>query len=183
MEFKTESSLKGTLILADPRLVEPTFRHSVLLLTEHTLESGAHGYILNRPLGKCVGDLLPDSGFSDLSEISVFIGGPVSTEHLTFSSMGWSELDQELQYSTHLSAKEALNHQEEGFSIRAFVGYSGWAGGQLESELEENAWIPHEAEKAVIETNELDTLWKRMLRELSPWHRLYADEPDDLSLN
>ncbi len=177
------NSLKGSLILADPRLKEPTFRHSVLLLTEHSLEKGAHGYILNRPLGKSVSELLSDPDFFDLQDVPVFVGGPVSTEHLTFGSLGWSEMDNSLQYSTHLSAKEALGHRAEGYAIRAFVGYSGWTGGQLESELEEDAWITQPPSRTVLELDELDTLWKRMLREVSPWHRLQADEPDDLRLN
>lgn len=176
-------TLKGNLILADPSLREPTFKHSVLLLTEHSLEQGAHGYILNRPLGKKVGELLNDEPFKALFEIPVYIGGPVSTEHLTFSSLGWSEAEQELQFSTHLSAKQAIRNQEEGFSIRAFVGYSGWSEGQLESELQQHAWITHKAEKRVLETEEIDTLWNRLLKELSPWHALLANEPDEPGLN
>ncbi|MDB4617497.1 YqgE/AlgH family protein [Verrucomicrobiales bacterium] len=176
-------SLKGSLILADPRLKEPTFRHSVLLLTEHSEEMGAHGYILNRPLGKSVGELLPDSEFEGLGGIPVFVGGPVSTEHLTFLSFGWSEMDNWLQYSTHLSAKEAQGHQAEGFSVRAFVGYAGWTSGQLESEVEEDTWISWKPDQSIIQLDDLDTLWRRMLREVSPWHRLQADEPDDLRLN
>lgn len=177
------SSLKGHLILADPALIESTFRHSVLLLTEHSAELGAHGYILNRPLGKSVGDLLFDSDFENLVDLPVFIGGPVSTEHLTFGSLGWSETNDSLQFATHLSAPQAAAHRSEGFSVRAFVGYSGWSEGQLESELEQNTWIIRHPEKRVIETEDLGTLWNRMLRDLSPWHALVADEPEDFSLN
>ncbi|MCB1077763.1 MAG: YqgE/AlgH family protein [Verrucomicrobiae bacterium] len=176
-------SLKGCVILADPSLREPTFRHSVLLLTEHSADQGALGYILNRPLGKTVGDLLFDPQFEELTDIPVFIGGPVSTEHLTFSSLGWSESEDRLQFSTHLSAPQALRNLREGFSVRAFVGYSGWAEGQLESEMERNTWITRDPEKRLLDTESLDTLWNRLLRELSPWHALIADEPDDLSLN
>ncbi len=175
--------LKGSLILADPSLREPTFRHTVLLLTEHSQEDGAHGYILNRPLGKTVGDLLAAEEFEDLAHVPVFIGGPVSAEHLTFSSLGWSDVENSLQYTTHLSAKQALCHQAEGFSIRAFVGYSGWSEGQLENEMRQRAWITHKPEKRVLETENLDTLWNRLLRGLSPWYALLADEPDDVSLN
>ncbi|MCB1230721.1 MAG: YqgE/AlgH family protein [Verrucomicrobiae bacterium] len=178
----SQSSLKGRLILADPSLIEPTFRHSVLLLTEHSTD-GALGYILNRPLGKSVGDLLCDSDFENLADIPVYIGGPVSTEHLTFGSLGWSESDNSLQFSTHLSAPQAVAYRSEGFSVRAFVGYSGWGEGQLESELEQNTWIIRQPEKRVLETEELETLWNRLLRELSPWHALVADEPEDISLN
>lgn len=180
---KNTASLKGSIILADPSLREPTFRHSVLLLTEHSEEEGAHGYILNRPLGKSVGDLLPAEEFESLADVPVFIGGPVSTEHLTFGSLAWSEEMKTLQFTSHLSAKQALNHQIEGFSIRAFVGHAGWGEGQLESELQQRTWITHGPEKRVLDVNEIDTLWNRLLKEISPWHALLADEPDDLSLN
>ncbi|MCB1061865.1 MAG: YqgE/AlgH family protein [Verrucomicrobiae bacterium] len=182
-EESTEPSLKGHLILADPALREPTFRHSVLLLTEHSHDQGALGYILNRPLGKKVGDLLFEPDFRELADIPVYIGGPVSTEHLTFGSLGWSEADDALQFSTHLSAPQALSYLAEGFSIRAFVGYSGWSEGQLESELEQQTWITQLPEKRVLDTANIDTLWNRLLRELSPWHAIVADEPDDVSLN
>lgn len=185
-------SLKGSLILADPSLREPTFFQSVLLLTEHSAESGALGYILNRPLGKKVGDLLGRGVLSEdqrsyLEEVPVFLGGPVSTEHLTFSALGWAEsLDGEeesLQYSTHLSAGEAARYKIEGFHIRAYVGYSGWEEGQLEREMKEKSWITHQPDRDIMEDEKLDDLWKSLLRELSPYYKLIADEPEDLGLN
>ena len=144
-----EKSLKGSLMLADPSLIEPTFRQSVLLLTEHS-EQGAYGYILNRPIGKTVGDLLTEASFEELKDIPVFMGGPVSMEHLTFSAIAWSDYGDSLQFVTHLSAQEALMHQMEGFSIRAFVGFSEWDEGQLEDELEEETWITCKAEKRIV---------------------------------
>ncbi|MDF1752857.1 MAG: YqgE/AlgH family protein [Verrucomicrobiales bacterium] len=176
-------SLRGKLILADPRLTEPMFHQSVLLLTEHSEEYGALGYILNRPIGKTVGELLPNPEFSDLENIPVFMGGPVSTEHLTFSAIAWSEYGDSLQFVTHLSASEALMHQMEGFSVRAFVGYSGWSEGQLEDELKQDAWITRNAEKRIVELTGSESLWKEMLRDMGPWHRIIADEPEDLGLN
>lgn len=181
-------SLKGSLILADPSLREPTFFRSVLLLTEHSRDQGAFGYILNRPVGKYVGDLLskdilPGEVRRQLADTPVFMGGPVSTEHLTFSALGWSEVEGKLQYATHLSAQEAVMHRMEGFSIRAFVGYSGWSEGQLEDEFEHKAWLVHEPARTVIEPDNSDHLWRDLLREMSPWHRLIADEPDNLWMN
>jgi putative transcriptional regulator len=183
-----EQSYKGSLILADPSLREATFFRSVLLLTEHSRATGAFGYILNRPIGKKVGDLLgkdvlPGEIRRTIGDTPVFMGGPVSTEHLTFSALGWSEEDSRLQYATHLSAQEAVMHRMEGFQIRAFVGYSGWSEGQLEDEFAQKAWIVHSPDKTIIDPCNTDHLWKDLLRELSPWHKLVADEPDDLWLN
>ncbi|MEO0415344.1 MAG: YqgE/AlgH family protein [Verrucomicrobiota bacterium] len=176
-------SLKGQLLLADPKLREPTFCQSVLLLTEHSDEHGALGFILNRPFGKSVGEFLPDLEFEELKDAPVFMGGPVSTEHLTFAALGWSEMESKLQFATHLSGNEAMMYQMEGFEIRAYVGYSGWSEGQLESELEQKTWIIHEAEKIVIDAKRAEQLWRDILREISPWYRIVADEPDDTSMN
>jgi putative transcriptional regulator len=183
-----ENSLKGSLILADPSLREPAFFQSVLLVTEHSSTEGAFGYILNRPIGRCVGELLsgnvlPHDQRERLANVPVFMGGPVSTEHLTFSALGWSDDEGKLQYSTHLSAAEAVMYEMEGFHIRAFVGYSGWSEGQLEGELLQKSWIPHQPEKSIIELSNVDHLWKTLLRDLSPWHKLIADEPENLGLN
>ena len=176
-------NLRGCLILADPGLKEPTFRQTVILVTEFDTAQGAQGYILNRPLGKTVGDLLYDPEFEGLSDIPVFMGGPVSTEHLTFGSLGWCAEEDRLLFSTHLSAPQALRNKREGFSVRAFVGYSGWSEGQLESELERHTWIVREFEKPALETAGIEKLWNRLLRPLSPWHAIVADEPDDVSMN
>ena len=187
-EDPANDSLKGSLILADPSLKEPTFFQSVLLLTEHSGENGALGYILNRPIGRNVGDLLseeilPPEQRSRLIDVPVFMGGPVSTEHLTFAALGWSEEDEALQFSTHLSAAEAVMYEMEGFHIRAFVGYSGWSGGQLQDEMERNSWISHQPEREIIDLSNVEELWKLILREMSPYYRFIADEPENPGLN
>ncbi|MEX2581487.1 MAG: YqgE/AlgH family protein [Verrucomicrobiales bacterium] len=174
--------------MAAPSLREPTFFQSVLLLTEHSSHGGALGYILNRSLGRKVGELLGEDILAAeqrrrLEDVPVFLGGPVNTDHLTFSALGWSEADGELQYNTHLSAGEAARHEMEGYHIRAFVGYSGWSEGQLEDEMREKSWIPHQPEPEIMDVSKLGDLWKSLLRDLSPWHKLIADEPDDLGLN
>ena len=49
--------------------------------------------------------------------------------------------------------------------------------------MEQEAWITREAERRIVETSRLESLWKEMLRDLGPWHQIIADEPDDLGLN
>src|SRR5215472_3488190 len=41
-------SLRGHLLVASPGLLDPNFRRTVVLVTEHT-EEGAAGLVLNRP--------------------------------------------------------------------------------------------------------------------------------------
>lgn len=177
-------SLEGKLLLASPSLVEPTFYRTVILLCNHSKDAGAMGLILNRPLGKTVEDVLPDQEFERIWEVPVFTGGPVGAGHLTFAALGWNVETRKLFFETHLSAAGAIRQFQEGFCVRAFVGYSGWSAGQLESELRQNAWEVKAPGPEIVQSKDLGgRLWTKLIRDISPLHRLEADVPDDLSLN
>ena len=72
--------LKGSLILADPSLKDPGFERSVLLLTNHQQDDGAAGFILNKPMGKKVSDLIQIDEMRELGDLPVFLGG-MSHDH------------------------------------------------------------------------------------------------------
>jgi len=176
-------NLRGALILADPSLRDPNFARTVLLLTDHEADQGAHGYVLNRPMGKRVGELLKDPVFEGLGEVSIFHGGPVSPERLTFAVLAWDEAAGRLTFTTHLSVEDAQNARREGREVRAFVGYSGWAEGQLESELRQRAWITRKPAREVVAMTQPEKLWEDLLRSMGPQFGLLAKMPDDPSLN
>ena len=52
-------SLRGSLLVAAPTLLDPNFRRTVVLLAEHS-DEGAMGLVLNRPTDTPVTDALPD---------------------------------------------------------------------------------------------------------------------------
>ncbi|MEM0896465.1 MAG: YqgE/AlgH family protein [Verrucomicrobiota bacterium] len=175
--------LEGTLILADPSLIEPTFARTVLLLTNHAPDDGAAGFVLNRPLGKKVGDLVTGEDLDQLGNLPVYVGGPVSTEQLTFAAFAWNRKNSELDFSTHLSSDQAAHRLEEGFQVRAFVGYSGWSEGQLEDELKRQAWITKKPVEQLLGGPDGKELWVEMLKDMGPYYRLLSDTPEDPSLN
>lgn len=174
--------LKGTLILAAPSLRESDFARSVLLLSDHNAKDGAHGYILNRPLEKPLSELLPSPDFSEIHEVPVYVGGPVSPDQLTFASFDWSPTNK-LSYHTHLSADEAIAHHSRGLQLRAFVGYAGWSGGQLESELQQHAWITSKPVRRATDLPDAGAMWSDILESMGPYYSLLARTPDDPSLN
>lgn len=177
------TSLQGKLLLADPSLRDGTFDHSVILLTHHTAEEGAHGLILNHPTGKVVGDLLPAAEFGALRKVAVHNGGPVLPDQLTFSSFWWTP-KRGLHWALRISKEEALEHSKRpGRIIRAFIGYSGWSAGQLEGELNRNAWHTIEARSGLLGNPHDDSLWSHLLASLSPFHRILTAAPRDPFLN
>ena len=176
-------SLSGKLILADPSLRDPGFARSVLLLTNHEHDDGAMGFILNKPMGKKVSDLVDIEAMRELGELPVFLGGPVSPDQLTFASLNWRAQGEAIDFDTHLSSEEALHRLREGFHVRAFVGYSGWSEGQLESELQQRAWITRKPVPSVVSIDADEKLWGELLSGMGPYYRLLASTPDKPELN
>src|SRR5713101_4197379 len=70
------NSLKGQLLLASPALVDPNFRRTVVLVTEHN-EEGAAGLVLNRLSETAVAEAVPDILPLVAEEERVYVGGPV----------------------------------------------------------------------------------------------------------
>ena len=66
---------------------------------------------------------------------------------------------------------------------RVFAGYAGWGGGQLESELEEEAWIVEPPRREEIFTEDAEGLWAAVLRRKGRRYALLSTMPLDPSLN
>lgn len=174
--------LQGQILIADPSLRDGVFNKSVVLLAEHTHEDGAYGLILNQPSEQTVGDLLAAEEFDPLKNIRVHLGGPVGREHLTFAAI-WTE-NRRLKFATRISAKDAITRtQQPGTLVRAFAGYSGWTPGQLENELRRNSWITTIPQEHILASEHEKNLWADLLREISPYHKILAEAPDDLFMN
>ena len=171
-------SLQGSLILADPSLRESGFARSVLLLTSHKHDDGATGFILNKPMGKKVSELIEIDSMRELGDLPVFLGGPVNPDQLTFASLKWEAQEEQLGFDTHLSSDEALHRLREGFHVRAFVGYSGWSEGQLESELQQRAWSTRKPVPGVPSIDVNECLWGELLSSMGPYYRLLAGMPE-----
>lgn len=179
----SQIQLQGKLLLADPSLRDGIFNKSVILLAEHRSDQGAFGLILNHPTGKTVGDLVDNDMVAPLRQLAVHEGGPVERDQLTFSSFWWSR-KLGLRWKMRISAEDAVAQSHRpGRIVRAFIGYSGWTAGQLESELRRNSWIPTRPPEDLLGRPHDWDLWTGLLRQMSPLHRILAEAPDDPSLN
>ena len=81
--------MSGSILLSHPTLVDPNFFKSILFISAHSDDQGTLGVILNRPLGKTLGEL--DISFQNKSfaQVPVFEGGPVETEKLIVAAWEW----------------------------------------------------------------------------------------------
>src|SRR6185369_14655942 len=81
----TKETMAGSLLLAHPALRDPNFRRCVVLMSAHSAE-GAMGVVLNRPLGKRLGQLSGDFALGGLAGVELFNGGPVQNEQLVLAA-------------------------------------------------------------------------------------------------
>ena len=81
----TKETLTGSLLLAHPAMSDPNFRRSVILMSAHSAE-GAMGVVLNRPMGKRLGELNGEFALGPLAGVALFQGGPVQTEQLLLAA-------------------------------------------------------------------------------------------------
>jgi putative transcriptional regulator len=165
-------------------LLDPNFRRTVVYIAVHDPADGAFGIVLNRPCDKPLAELLPDESLGGLEDVPVFFGGPVGRDQLTFAVLRWLPDEERVECRTHVSLDEARLVAADDFtSLRAFVGYAGWSGGQLEKELAEKAWLVQKPDRDVVGPAKCLRLWQTIMREQGPWFRLVADAPDDPSMN
>jgi len=180
--------LQGQLLLDSGQLGGSFFQRTVVLVCQHNAE-GAFGLVLNRALGKTVGEMIIADLPATLKESPLFLGGPVQPGALSFLhtdsfipdadvlpnlALGHS-LDDLLEIGEVISATK---------KVRLFAGYAGWSPGQLESELKSQAWLTFPASIELVFETPTDQLWPSILRKKGGWkNRLLAQMPEDPSLN
>jgi putative transcriptional regulator len=175
-------NLSGNLLVAHPALRDPNFRRSILFLSAHGAEIGALGVIINRPTTHCLADLATSELAEGLERVPVFHGGPVGTQDVSLLCFRW--MKESMVVQANLGIEEAAEVMRAGTGeIRAYRGYAGWSPGQLETELQQQAWIVLPAQQRVFAEVNDGQLWYRTVSSLGPAFHLLAQAPDDPSLN
>ena len=181
----TTATLAGSLLIAHPGLLDPNFHRSVIILPDHSAKDGSFGLILNRPTGRAVGDLLGNKPLGQLARVPVFNGGPVGADQLILAAFRWHPQTSVLECRHHIPLNEAEDlAAKQHHTVRAFAGWAGWSGGQLEGELAQRSWLVRKADQEdVLEIERTPTVWRQMTGTFGPWFRMVSEAPDDPSLN
>ncbi|MFH1603121.1 MAG: YqgE/AlgH family protein [Pseudomonadota bacterium] len=146
-------------LIAMPSMVDPYFAKSLTYICEHN-DQGALGVVVNRPLDLSLQALFERINLAfaanHLRDIPVYFGGPVQTDrgfvlhqpvgewHSTLKVRG------SLGLTTSKDILEAVATGAGPTKLLVTLGYSGWAAGQLEHELAQNAWLTVEAGEQII---------------------------------
>ncbi|MCE3000210.1 MAG: YqgE/AlgH family protein [Betaproteobacteria bacterium] len=136
-------------LIAMPAMADPHFSRTLTLVCEHN-DNGALGIVVNRPTDFNLHSLLEQVKITpggDFKSVPVHFGGPVQVDRGFVlhrprgqwqSTLGVSE---EIGLTTSKDILEAVARGEGPEQILVTLGYAGWAPGQLEQELAQNAWL------------------------------------------
>jgi putative transcriptional regulator len=177
----TKQSLAGSLLLAHPAMRDPNFRRAVVLMSSHNAE-GAMGVVLNRPLDKRLGEINGEFALSPLAGVALYSGGPVQPEQLLL--VAWEE--QADGFRLHFGVEPDKAGQllsGGGVEVRAFQGYAGWGGGQVETELKCGTWVIAEPSPDLLSLAPDPGLWRTLLTRMGGEWALLANEPEDPGMN
>ncbi len=193
------ASLKGYFLISESQMVDPNFFQTVVLILEHNME-GAFGLVVNRQSQLHLADII--SGFDNErgKETPIFVGGPVQQEFLFVVHSPLSDrkpTENAIEPVPSVFFEPAFRNVETFFDdtywnslplemrphIHLYLGYSGWAPGQLEREMDQGSWITVPATPRIVFHEDPETGWREALREKGGIYRVFAESNQQPGLN
>lgn len=178
----------GKLLLAEPFMLDPHFKRSVILLCDHSRDEGSVGFILNKVVSTKIQNVIED--FPSFNT-PVYYGGPVGNDSIFYIHNVGNLLEESMEVIPGLYW--GGNYDKLKFlissglisenNIRFFLGYSGWSSGQLEEELEKGSWVVADMHPNYAFKSKPKYLWKQVMKNKGDGFTVIAQMPDSFILN
>jgi len=160
----------GHLLVARRDLPDPNFRDSVVFLMDYS-RTGAMGLIINHASRLTLAKLLPELATVRERNDPIYRGGPVSPEGVIALVRAESKpgdamhVLKDVYKVTSRSALEKLLGAGKGHDkLRLFIGYSGWAPGQLDMEVAAGVWHLFRADPDSVFSPTPESLYQHLIR-------------------
>ncbi len=173
----TLQSLANQFLIAMPSMNDQNFYRTVTLLCQHD-ENGSLGVIINRRINDLsFTDILEHLGIAPDSMQEgwanpVYSGGPVHPELgmvLHEDAGTWEStigIGEKLGLTTSMDIVQAIAAGHGPEKSLFVLGYAGWGSGQLEYEIQQNAWLCAPADPDIIFETPVDERWESAARQL-----------------
>ncbi len=169
-ETKNPDYLTGSLLMAMPQMRDPRFARSVIYMCVHN-EDGAMGLVVNR-LAESVTfpellEQLKIGSASNTDDIRVHFGGPVESgrgfvlHSAEYKQGGTVVVNDEIALTATIDILKAIAKGAGPRRRLLALGYAGWGPGQLDGEIQQNAWLHVPADEALIFDLDLASKWER----------------------
>ncbi len=156
----------GKLLVATDEVRGLHFAETVVLLL-HYDETGTLGLVVNRPIDAAPIEALPE--LEDLATYrdTLYWGGPVRLSTLRALLRTDTPPDDAVQIfdAVHLVNinETLLEAASNAANLRFFMGYAGWAPGQLERELAFESWHIVPATEELVFSEDPSDIWRKLV--------------------
>ena len=174
-EENNDGYLEGQLLIAMPAMADQRFSRSVIYMCAHSSD-GAMGLVVNKLMGsltfpELLKQLGVETGESN-ADIRVHFGGPVEPgrgfvlHSRDYLQEGTLEIAGDIALTATIDIlKEIAGGGGPQHNLLA-LGYAGWGPGQLETEIQDNAWLSVEPSKEILFDTDLGSKWERAMQKL-----------------
>lgn len=178
---RASDSLEGQLLIAMPTMTDKWFARSVVYMCAHS-PKGAMGLIVNqRAKNISFRDLLSHlkiakptaKAMQDMNRRDVLVGGPVETArgfvlHSSDYADGTTTLviDSGICLTATVDIVKAMAKGSGPQRSLLALGYASWGAGQLETELQSNAWLHCPADLDLIFDQDLSSKYVRAMAKI-----------------
>ncbi len=161
---------KGMFLVASKDLDGSDFHRTVVLLTGYST-LGASGLAINRPSKISIHEAFPKLPRFNGDAAMMNLGGPVHTNAVFVLIQTQQPATEMLHVFKDIFMASSLNalkrapaRKQQSIQARAYAGYSGWAPGQLEAEIEQGRWLVIEADPQIIFTEDREKIWPQLMK-------------------
>jgi putative transcriptional regulator len=158
----------GKLLVSARRLPDSNFSRTVILLADVN-DQGAFGLVVNRRSDLTLARVFPNLKVTAGSGERAFLGGPVETTRALVLVRGVDAPPKARPVGggvflvTGDGVEPLVTSGAPSTRLRVYLGYAGWAPGQLQAETEEGAWHVLEGGTDVVFDPDPAGMWQRQI--------------------
>jgi putative transcriptional regulator len=160
----------GSILIAREKLGDPNFAESVILVVRYGDDEGTIGLVLNRQSDVPLSRVFPD--IKHATTDPVYFGGPVDpgVGQALLRLAAKTDRATQIAGDVYTTAdkkliEKSVNSRTSAGRFRLYLGYAGWAPGQLEAEIRLGAWSIVRGQPKIVFDDDPDSLWERLIRE------------------
>ena len=163
------ASLVDKCLIATPAIKDPIFASSIVYMCEHS-ENGSMGLVVNHETSQVLEDIFTQLDIECEDDViknqPVFIGGPVQLEQgfvLHSSTGNWQnsvEVSSGVNLTSSLDILQSIAAGKGPDDYLVILGFSGWASGQLEAELQQNSWLTSTCDADLLFHEKPENKWQ-----------------------
>lgn len=161
------NNYKNHLLIAMPSLRGDFFTKSVIYIYEHSTETGAVGFTINKLLSATLGNVMEHLNIpikdKRIHDFPVFSGGPMGPDqgfvihdHMVLAE---NDEDTEITLSTSREILENIANGQGPKKSIVVLGYASWEPGQLEKEIQHNDWLVTPLQKTILFDTPISQRW------------------------